>query len=108
MITLFGNSQIGALVPVGWFSNAAPGSIAEIQYALRIWPSIDERVRPLVRMIVMFENGIDVVPFEQRRPVSPILFARTELAINPVESSHRRIRGHMIDNEHVRAVLSLL
>ena len=97
-----------ALVQIGWFSNAAPRSVAQIQNALCVWSPIKQRMRPLVRVIMMLENGIDVVPFEERHPISTVLFARAEAALFPFKGSMRRVRRHMIDNEHVRAVLTLL
>src|SRR3954462_8458275 len=108
MITLFSNGQRGALIQVGWFSTAAPRSVAQIQYALGVWSPIEQWMCPLVRMIVMLENGIDVVPFEQRCPMSPILFSSSKAALLSLKGSVRRIRRHMIDDKHVRTVLTFL
>ena len=77
MITLVGNGQIGALIQIGWFSNTAPRSIAQIQYALCVWSPIKQRIRPLVRVIVMLENGIDIVPLEKRHPITTVPCARS-------------------------------
>src|SRR5436190_21885363 len=108
MITLFGNGQIGALIQIGRLSNLAPRSITEIQNTFFVRSPVEQRMCPFVRVIMMLEHGIDVVSFEQRHPVTPILFALSQAALFSLDGSMRWIRRHMIDDEHVRAILTFL
>src|SRR4051794_5776060 len=108
MITLFCNRQIRALIHVGRFSNSTPRSITQVQYSFCVWSPVKQRMRPLVCVIVMLENGIHVVPFKKRRPVPSIFLAGPQVAFCTFKCSVRWVCRHMIDNEHIWAVLSRL
>src|SRR3954471_24767707 len=91
MIALAGHCEIGPLVHVRRFSNSSPRSITQIQHAFIIRPSIEQWMRSLVGVVVMFENGIYVVSLEQWYPMFSVLETCSHSAADCLERSMRRI-----------------
>src|SRR5580704_17355441 len=69
VVGLVRNGQIGALLGCLRPSERAPRSVAQIDNAALVNPAVEHGVRSLEGVIVMLEDGIDVVPLELRAPV---------------------------------------
>ncbi len=72
--------QVGPLLGGGGGAELAPGAVAQVENAVGVDHPIFERVGPFEGVIVVLEDQVDVVAFEQGNPLGSVQLAGPRLA----------------------------